>query len=149
MPEELASDPRYEPPILIITALAYLNGTSRQLCPTRVVPGSFRSGRRPPRDGEDYDLSESTATSWGDKRAHVALAQPGDILLFRSEVWHAGGVNLTEDKTRLCVETAFGARKVSQKFYPYLNFQLAERTFEAATKRQLRLLGEHPQSNYG
>ena len=84
MPEELASDPRYEPPVLILTALAYLNGTSRQLCPTRVVPGSFRSGRRPPRDGEDYDLSESTATSWGDKRAHVALAQPGDILLFRS-----------------------------------------------------------------
>ena len=34
MPEEIAMDPRYKPPILIITALSYLNGTTPELCPT-------------------------------------------------------------------------------------------------------------------
>lgn len=85
---------------------------------------------------------------------------------------------MTENTTRLTVEAAYGARKVrsdtskhcsvyavgkaraaavcpgvcsqvSQKFFPYLDFELSPRTRELATPRQLRLLGEHPLSNYG
>ena len=47
LPEALASDPRYKPPILIITALIYLCDVDEDLCPTWVIPYSFRSGRRP------------------------------------------------------------------------------------------------------
>ena len=36
--------------------------------------------------------------------------------------------NTTENSTHLCVETVYGQRKVSQKFYPYLDFELAEET---------------------
>ena len=46
-------------------------------------------------------------------------------------------------------QTVYGARKVAQKFWPYTDFVLAQRTREAATERQLRLLGVHPISNYG
>lgn len=115
LPERLAMDPEYTPPIHILTALVFLNGTSRALCPTRVVPGTFRSGRRPlrsPTAPELTCLSDDSSTRWRGREAHVALAAPGDALLFRSDVWHAGSVNLTADQTRLCVETAFGARKV-------------------------------------
>lgn len=119
--------------------LTYLNGTTPECCPTRVIPGSFRSCRRP-RPGE---------TSWEGRGPLAAIAKPGDTLLFRSDVWHAGGTNVTENTTRLTVEAAYGARKVSQKFWPYLDMKLSERTRELATPLQLRLLGEHPLSNYG
>eukprot|EP01051_Picozoa_sp_SAG22_P021161 SAG22_NODE_4561_length_1232_cov_1.987643_1_plen_92_part_00 len=58
-------------------------------------------------------------------------------------------VPVTENTTRLTVEAAYGARKVSTKFWPYLDFVLSPETRELATPRQLRLLGEHPLSNYG
>ena len=82
------------------------------------------------------------------------------------------GNNVTTDGTRLCVEAACerpcasflllllsadpscslptdSQRKIAQKFYPYLDFELAEATRAAASERQLRLLGWHGISNYG
>ena len=81
------------------------------------------------------------------------------------------GNNVTTDGTRLCVEAACepcasflllllsadpscslptdSQRKIAQKFYPYLDFELAEETREAATERQMRLFGAHGISNYG
>ena len=56
---------------------------------------------------------------------------------------------MTENTTRLTVEAAYGARKVAQKFWPYLDFTLSADSRELATPQQLRLLGEHPLSNYG
>jgi hypothetical protein len=61
----------------IIGTLTYLNGTSPECCPTRVIPGSFRSCRRP-KPGE---------TSYRGRTPLTAIAQPGDTLLFRSDVW--------------------------------------------------------------
>lgn len=139
LPEELASDPRYEPPIHIITALTYLVDVGPELCPTYVVPQSFRSGRRP-HTGE---------TSWRDNTPMVVIAKAGDTLLFRSDVWHSGGLNVTSDTTRLLCETVYGARKVAQKFWPYVEFKLNPATRAAATERQMRLLGVHGISNYG
>ena len=84
--------------------MTYLNGTTAECCPTRVIPGSFRSCRRP-KPGE---------CEWEGRGPLTAIASPGDTLLFRSDVWHAGGTNVTENTTRLTVEAAYGARKVSQ-----------------------------------
>ena len=79
---------------------------------------------------------------------------------------------MTTDGTRLCVEAACeqpcappflccslltpraslptdSQRKIAQKFYPYLDFELAPATRAAASERQLRLLGWHGISNYG
>ena len=126
-------------PPLICTALTYLSGASWDLCPTRVIPQSHRSGRRPQPDER----------SWRENTPLTAIAEPGDCLVFRHNVWHASGNNVTADKVRLCVETGYSQRKVSQKFWPYLNFELAERTRAAATERQMRLLGFHGVSNYG
>ena len=126
-------------PPLICTALTYLTGAQWDLCPTRVIPRSHRSGRRP----------RPEERSWRGNTPLTAIAEPGDCLIFRHNVWHASGNNVTVDRTRLCVETAYGQRKISQKFWPYLDFKLARRTRMAATERQLRLLGFHSTSNYG
>ena len=126
-------------PPLICTALTYLSGASWDLCPTRVIPQSHRSGRRPQPDER----------CWRENTPLTVIAQPGDCLIFRHNVWHASGNNVSED-VRLCVETGFSQRKVSQKFWPYtLGFELAETTRAAATERQMRLLGFHSVSNYG
>lgn len=108
MPEEIASDPRYQAPINIVTALFYLVDVDVDLCPTWVIPNSFRSGRRP-KAGE---------TSWRDNKPTVVCAKRGDCLLFRSDVWHGGGLN-TSDRHRYICETVYGARKIAQKFVSY------------------------------
>jgi hypothetical protein len=115
MPEEIASDPRYEPPINIVTALFYLVDVDVALCPTWVIPKSFRSGRSP-MPGE---------TSWRDNKPAVVCAKQGDCLLFRSDVWHGGGLNSTPDRHRFVCETVYGARKISQKFVSHPDNQLS------------------------
>jgi hypothetical protein len=89
-----------------VTALFYLVDVDVALCPTWVIPKSFRSGRTP-RPGE---------TSWRDNKPTVVCAQQGDCLLFRSDVWHGGGLNDTAERHRFVCETVYGARKISQKF---------------------------------
>ena len=110
--EDLA--PQNMPAPLICTALTYLNGSSHELCPTRVIPFSHCSGRRP----------VAGESSWRGQASLAAIAKPGDCLIFRCDVWHASSSNTTKDAVRLCVETAYGARKVAQKFWPYLDFQV-------------------------
>jgi hypothetical protein len=138
-PELLAALPGFQPPPAILTALTYLVDVDRALCPTFVVPGSHRACRRP----------AAGESSWAGERPRVVLARAGAVLLFRSDVWHAGGRNRT-DRTRYVVETVYGRRQVSQKFFPYLDFCLDGRARDAATPRQLRLLGgAHKEGNYG
>ena len=67
LPEAVAADPRFEMPLLIITALTYLTDVDRALCPTYVVPESFRSGRRP----------AAGETSWRGNAPLVVLAAGG------------------------------------------------------------------------
>ena len=111
---------------------ADLNGADWDCCPTRVIPGTFRACRQP-----NYKEIPGE-TSWQGRTPLAAIAQPGDVLLFRSgacrrspralcsadaastavaDVWHSGGNNVTENTTRLVVEAAYGARRVSQKFW--------------------------------
>jgi len=139
MPEEWCQDPRYTPPLFIISALLYLSDIDADLAPTSAWPGSHRSGRAP-RDGE---------TAWHGQEGIPVLCRAGDMLLFRCDVWHSGSANTSADRTRFVIETAYAQRCVAQKFWPYLDFTLAPATRAAASPRQLRLLGEHPISSYG
>ena len=50
LPEDVLADPRVKMPVFITTAHLYLNDISEELGPTKIVPGSHKSGRRP--DGE-------------------------------------------------------------------------------------------------
>ena len=137
LPETLLADPAFCLPMQICTAMIYLDDINADLCPTRVIPGSHRSGRKP-LPGEDR---------WRGRAPEPVLCQAGDVLMLRSELWHAGSRNRT-DRSRYLLQVHYGRRMVAQKFSPYLRFRFNPQVLAAATPRQRRLLGEHAPAEY-
>ena len=76
------------------------------------------------------------------------LCRAGDVLVFRSELWHAGSRNRTTDQTRYLLQVHYGRRMDAQKFSPYLDFRFNPDVLAACTPRQRRLLGDHEPSEY-
>ena len=138
LPEALLADPAFTLPMQICTAMIYLDDIDRDLCPTRVIPGSHKAGRKP-RPGEE---------SWHGRTAEPVLCRAGDVLMLRSELWHAGSRNRTADRSRYLLQVHYGRRMVAQKFSPYLRFRFNPAVLAAATPRQRRLLGEHEPAEY-
>ena len=138
LPQNLLADPAFELPMQICTAHFYLDDIDADLCPTRVIPGSHRAGR-PPADGENH---------WQGCTAQPVLCRAGDVLMFRSELWHAGSNNQTLDRTRYLLQVHYGRRMVAQKFAPYLHWRFNPIVLAAASPRQRRLLGEHQEAEY-
>lgn len=137
LPEDIASDPRVNVPVFITTAHFYLDDIYEDLGPTKFIPGSHRAGRSP--DG---------ATEWNGIQEKSVICKAGDVVMFRSEVWHRGSAN-NSDQTRYLLQVHYGNRMITQKFPPYLNrFQFNPDILSQATERQLRLLGDHPADAY-
>ena len=72
----------------------------------------------------------------------------GDVLFFRSELWHSGSANITEDQTRYLLQIHYGRRMVAQKFSPYLTWRFNAEVIERCSVRQRRLLGDHRRGAY-
>jgi len=138
LPEHWLAEPGFELPIQVCTAHIYLDRIDADLCPTLVIPGSHRAGRKP-HPGE---------THWQDRQPQPVLCEAGDVLLFRSDLWHAGSRNRTADRSRYLLQVHYGRRMVAQKFSPYLQWRFNPEVVDAATPRQRRLLGEHEASEY-
>ncbi len=138
LPEALLADPAFTLPMQICTAMIYLDDIDRDLCPTLVIPGSHKAGRKP-HPGEE---------SWHGRTAEPVLCQAGDVLMLRSELWHSGSRNRTADRSRYLLQVHYGRRMVAQKFSPYLQFRFNPQVLAAATPRQRRLLGEHAPAEY-
>ena len=138
LPEEYAADPRVAFPVYICTAHYYLNDMTLNLAPTYVIPGSHRAGRGP-KPGEE---------TWEGRALEPVLCKAGDVLFFRSEVWHTGSKNTTVDQTRYLLQVHYSHRMISQKFSPW-PWQYNPEILAVANPRQLRILGKHPESNYG
>lgn len=138
LPPALLADPSFELPMQICTAHFYLDDIDEDLCPTWVIPGSHRAGRKP-RPGENQ---------WQGVAAQAVLCRAGDVLMFRSELWHAGSRNRTPDRSRYLLQVHYGRRMVAQKFSPYLAWQFNPEVLAACSPRQRRLLGEHAEAEY-
>ncbi|MBV2135158.1 phytanoyl-CoA dioxygenase family protein [Pseudomonas sp. MAP12] len=138
LPPSLLADPAFALPMQICTAHLYLDDIDADLSPTRVIPGSHRAGR-PPMAGE---------SQWQGRSAQPVLCRAGDVLMFRSELWHAGSDNRSRDRSRYLLQVHYGRRMVAQKFSPYLHWQFNPAVLAAATPRQRRLLGEHQEAEY-
>ena len=132
LPDDVAIDPRVKIPALIMTAHFYLDDMYEALGPTRVVPGSHRAGIRPERDQD----------RWNDAQEQSILCKAGDVIVFRSDVWHRGGANRTE-QVRYLLQVHYANRWIAQRFPPFLSFQFDPEILSKATPRQRRLLGEH------
>ncbi len=137
LPADLLADPRVKVPIFITTAHYYLDDLYEDLGPTKFVPGSHLSGRSP--GGE---------TTWQGRAEQSILCKAGDVVLFRSEVWHRGTANRS-DQTRYLLQVHYANRMITQKYPPYLNrFQFDPAILEQATARQQRLMGNHRPGAY-
>jgi hypothetical protein len=132
LPAEVMSNPHVKIPIYIATAHFYL-----ELGPTQFIPGSHRAGRAPNGDREYKGVGPKNI-----------LCKAGDVVIFRSEVWHRGTANRSQ-QVRYLLQVHYAQRMITQKFPPYLNrFQFDETILAQATPRQRRLLGDHKPSNY-
>ncbi|MEM7132014.1 MAG: phytanoyl-CoA dioxygenase family protein [Chloroflexota bacterium] len=137
LPEEVMANPDVKVPIYITTAHYYLDDLYKDLGPTQFIPGSHRAGRAPKGD-MDYK-------GVGPK---YIMCNAGDVVIFRSEVWHRGTAN-TSEQTRYLLQVHYAKRMITQKFPPYLNrFQFDPDILAQTTPRQKRLLGDHRSSNY-
>lgn len=137
LPEELVSEPEFDLPVYICTAHYYLSDIPLELCPTYVIPGSHKSGRSP-KKGEE---------AWNGLALEPVLCKAGDVLFFRSEVWHTGSQNIS-DQIRYLVQVHYSHRTVAQRFSPF-PFAYNQELLLGANERQLRLLGKHPEMAYG
>jgi ectoine hydroxylase-related dioxygenase (phytanoyl-CoA dioxygenase family) len=137
LPVEVMNHPGVKIPIYISTAHYYLDDLYEELGPTQFIPGSHRAGRAPNGDTTYQGVSPQSI-----------LCKAGDVVIFRSEVWHRGTANRSE-RVRYLLQVHYAQRMITQKFPPYLNrFQFDEAILARATPRQRRLLGEHRPSNY-
>lgn len=138
LPPTLLADPSFQLPMQICTTHFYLDDITEELCPTLVIPGSHRAGRKP-RPGE---------TSWQGREPEPVLCRAGDVLFFRSELWHAGSRNRSPGRTRYLLQVHYGRRMVAQKFSPYLDWRFNPAVIAACSPRQRRLLGDHAEAEY-
>lgn len=138
IPEEYALDPHVHWPIYICTAHYYLNDMTLDIAPTWVIPGSHRAGRGP-NPGEE---------TWNGRPLEPVLCRAGDVLFFRSEIWHSGSKNATADQVRYLLQVHYSHRMFAQKFSPF-PWQFNPEILAIANERQLKLLGKHVNSNYG
>ena len=122
--------------IFILTVQFYLCDVGRDLAPTRIVPGSHRS------------VDAATETNPNTDATEVVLANAGDALVFRSDVWHAGSDNRTAHDVRYLLQVHYARREMAQHFSPYLGWRFAPDVLAAASKRQRRLLGDHDPGAY-
>ena len=82
-----------------------------------------------------------------DKRNKV-FCVTRDVLVFRSDVWHRGTANKS-NQNRYLLQVHYANRMIAQKFPPYLNqFQFNQVILDQATPRQRRILGDHPNAAY-
>ncbi len=149
--EELLVSGRVKTPVMLATAHFYLNDMTLDLCPTWIVPGTHKSGRGPSRDvnsAGSMGFRGGEEREWRGNVAVPVLVKAGDVMIFRSEVWHSGSKNETSDITRYLLQVHYGRRMMAQKFSPYLDFRFNHDSVAQATPRQLRLMGKHTPGAY-
>lgn len=138
LPESWLATPGFVFPAQICTVHYYLNDIDQDLCPTWVIPGSHKAGRAP-YAGEQC---------WNGNYPIPILCRAGDALVLRSDLWHSGSQNKTQDQIRYLLQVHYGRRMVAQKFSPYLRWQFDAEILARATPRQRRLLGDHEEAEY-
>lgn len=139
LPEDVA--PKVRLPIYLCTAHFYLSDITEDLCPTYVIPGSHKSGR-------SLNWGKDSDPVWEGKHLEPVTCRAGDVLFFRSEIWHTGSLNKTKDQTRYLLQVHYSHRFIAQQFSPFITWQFNPDVLAACNPRQLRLLGNHRQAAY-
>jgi ectoine hydroxylase-related dioxygenase (phytanoyl-CoA dioxygenase family) len=139
-PEGVPWDDRIPYPVFVVGAHFWLSPVTVESGPTAVLPGSHRSGRLPPREQAwDPDLTY-------EGRGKVAPeAEPGDVLLFSSDLWHRGSPAGAGGTGRLFVQCHYGRRDIAQRVLTtdQVNHVSPEAQDRIGSERESQLLGLH------
>lgn len=132
-------DDRIPYPVFAIGAHIYLTDCPETAGPTAVIPGSHRSGRKPPGDKAfDADLSYNGQTS------KLLTAKAGDVAFFVSDVWHRG-TPAQEGQRRFFLQAHYGRRDLAQRILTTAerNHVTEAAAARAKTERERTLIGLH------
>lgn len=133
-------DARLQMPVFLLTVqIALTDIPSLEYGPTEYVPGSHYSGQHP---------NDSEHPVFEDQQPVPIYCKAGDIYIHNGQCWHRGAPN-TSDRTRYLFQLSYGMRWVSQRFYPFVNYQLPTHVLERADDRRRRVLGFHRKGAYG
>lgn len=137
--EGIPWDDRIPYPIFAIGAHIFLLDCPEAAGPTAVVPGSHRSGQKPP-EGKAFDL-ELAYKGYGPK---LLTANAGDVALFVSDVWHRG-MPAQEGQRRFFLQAHYGRRDLAQRIRTTAetNHVSTAAITRAKTERQRTLIGLH------
>jgi ectoine hydroxylase-related dioxygenase (phytanoyl-CoA dioxygenase family) len=140
-PPDVPWDVRIPYPVFAIGAHIYLRDCPLACGPTGVIPGSHKSGQRPPEDRLwDVELT------WQGRGVLPLIAQAGDVAMFVSDVWHRRLPPQPGDTGRFFLQAHYGRRDIAQrlKTTSAVNQLSPEAVERAATPRQRTLVGLHP-----
>ena len=138
LPEDIASDPRVQVPIMISTLHYYLNDMYMELGPTLVVEGSHKSSRIPDDD-----------TGWNGNEVKALVCKAGDAILFRSDLWHGALPNSSSER-RYMLQVHYGCAYIERAYLSPWGRKNAfpEDFVDSCDDRQRRLLGERQEGYY-
>jgi ectoine hydroxylase-related dioxygenase (phytanoyl-CoA dioxygenase family) len=139
-PEIPRFDARITMPTHILTVqLPLTDVPTMEYGPSEYVPGSHYSGREP--NDPHHPVFEG-------REPVPVFCSAGDIYLHNGQCWHRGAPNRS-DRTRYLFQLSFSRRWVSQRFYPFVNYQLPQGVYDRADERRRRVLGFHRKGAYG
>ena len=144
-PADVPLDPRVPVPCFVVNMNYYLCDVDEELGPTQFIPGSQRSGRQP---GPE-DMDSNGLPIYEGRGVVSAVGKAGTAVLWNDQIWHRGATNLSQDRFRWVQQAAYGRRYISQRFWPYVKYQMPDEILERANPRRKRLLGLHHPDNYG
>jgi hypothetical protein len=132
-------------PIFVVAAHLYLADVELTDGPTAVVPGSHTTGRLPP-----PDQLWNERIVWNGRASVAHVARAGDVGFFVSDVWHRRLPPQPTGRGRFFVQTNYGRREIAQRVLPtsQVNHVHPDAEARAATDRERRLIGLHPQVYY-
>ena len=133
LPEAVCQDPEVRIPILSSTAHFYLSDMRADLGPTTVIPGSHKAGRFPDNQAD-----------WHGVTPKAVMVKAGDVMLFRSDIWHGAWMNTSEERRYMM--QIFYTSPFMARHFPAMRFDKywSPEVMEKATPRQRRLLGAMP-----
>lgn len=133
-------DPRMQIPVHVLGVQIPLTDLeSIEYGPSQYVPGSHASGKRP---------NDPLEPEFEGRGPDTVLCRAGDIYLHNGQCWHRGLPNRS-DRTRYLFQQTYARRWVSQRFHPFVNYQIPRHVLERADARRRRVLGLHPMGDYG
>jgi phytanoyl-CoA dioxygenase PhyH len=127
-------------PVFAIGVHIYLQACELEDGPTGIIPGSHLSGQFPPLD---QTLDENLR--YQDRGVVPLLANPGDIGLFVSDVWHRRMPSLPGDHGRFFLQVHYGRRDIAQRILTTdeVNHLSAAAIERATSARQKSVIGLH------